>query len=150
MPQTDGLWHDVLKMTATKQELFMERVLLLHKIALKKRAGKSSNVRLTLSKWESETNIMAVLGHVLQEMDNRPNLFKPEHVKAASQKILEGSPSCVSKSIVRACNHGIRRVTDSGTTTTTSRPTLTVPIPTGAPPTHRCGTITCAPRTMQR
>ena len=99
MLQTDGLWHDALKMNATKQELFMDRVLLLHKIALKKRAGKSSNVRLSLAKWESEANIMAVLGHVLQEMDNRPTMFKPEHLVAASQKILEGSPSRVSKSM---------------------------------------------------
>ncbi|CAE7547896.1 unnamed protein product [Symbiodinium sp. CCMP2592] len=90
MPQTDGIWHEILKINNVKQELFMDRVLLLHRVALKKRAGKASNVRLSLAKWDAETNIMAALGHVLQEMGNQPSMFSPEHLKAARAKVLEG------------------------------------------------------------
>ena len=91
-PQSDGIWHMVLTMSEAKQEMFLERIMMLHRIALKKRSGKATPVRLTLRQWEQEASIMAALGHVFFEMCNNPSTFNPEQLASARVKIMEGLP----------------------------------------------------------
>ena len=79
-----------------KQLLFMERVLALHKVALKRRSGKATSVRLTLKQWITECNAMAALCHVLVEMTKQPSTFSQDKLIAARTRVLEGCLSIIS------------------------------------------------------
>ena len=60
-------WNPILKTNDKKQVLFMDRILFLHAIAVR-RAGKASTVRLSLQEWVVECDRMALACHCVEEM----------------------------------------------------------------------------------
>ena len=89
MATADGLWHQILKVTEAKQKLFLDRVLFVHGVKIKKRASKSQSVRMDLATWDRECSNMCALQHVLEQMDAQKPLFDAV-MGTARQRILEG------------------------------------------------------------
>lgn len=88
------LWTRVMRVTPSKQLLFLRRVLFLHGLA-HRRAGKASPVKLSASEWGKECNRMALLGHVLEEMHSAMNasgapLFAEDLLTKLLQQCIEG------------------------------------------------------------
>ena len=81
-------------MNATKQLLFMSRVLFLHRVA-SARAGKSAMVRLSLDKWAEECDRVCFLGFVREEMENAhcsdgSKMFDAALLDTVTKRIIEG------------------------------------------------------------
>lgn len=81
-------------MNAAKQELFVERVLFLHSLAVR-RGGRYGNLKLTLNDWNAEADRMAFVGYVLEKMtescdSNGDPLFKADVLQRVRVRALEG------------------------------------------------------------
>ena len=86
---TNGLWHQILRMTGTKQVLFLNRVFHLHGIQAK-RGGKSCVMRLPLDQWSQEIDRSCFLGHIYEYMEKTPDQFPPETLKKVYLGMIEG------------------------------------------------------------
>lgn len=88
-------WNQILTVTSEKQEVFIQRVLTLHDISLR-RSGKSTPVRLSLAEWLAECDRMCLLTFVAHEMkratdDNGHQVFTKETLDTVVNRIVEGS-----------------------------------------------------------
>lgn len=94
--QNSHLWHQILKMDADKQLVFVHRVLHLHDVALR-RGGKAANPRLAPSEWSQETDRCCFLGHCLcmMQKESKPDgtpKFSEEIMDKAFNRAIEGRP----------------------------------------------------------
>ena len=62
------LWTSVLRVTNTKQEIFIKRVLFLHALGVR-RGSKASAARLTVSDFYSECQRMMLLAYIFEHME---------------------------------------------------------------------------------
>ena len=93
----DGCWADICKMDSPKQELFLERILFLHQLAVSRTTSSSQSVRLPLGQWEKEIEICCTAGYVLKSMAEHvdPDLlntrvFSDEMIKQVKNRVIEG------------------------------------------------------------
>ena len=94
--QNSHLWHQILKMTAEKQLVFVHRVLHLHDVALR-RGGKAANPRLAPAEWALEADRCCFLAHCLCAMQKECNpdgtaKFSDEDMEKAFNRAIEGRP----------------------------------------------------------
>ena len=103
MPKSEGLWHEALTMTASKQVAFLERIFHLHGVALRRRTSKSQSCRLAPAAFEKEANAMTALMFVYDAMESATSggqkLFPAEIMPGVKQRILEGSLDALKLSI---------------------------------------------------
>lgn len=65
---SEGQWREILQVDAWKQELFLERVLFVHRIAISRTSSSTQCVRLALQQWEREMDLACLAGFVLKSM----------------------------------------------------------------------------------
>ena len=53
-PADKGIWYQVLQVDATNQKAFMDRILLLRGLSLRRRTSKATSCRLALLAWDKE------------------------------------------------------------------------------------------------
>lgn len=94
----DGCWADICKMDSAKQELFLERVLFLHQLAVSRTTSSSQSVRLSLCQWEKEVEICCTAGYVLKAMaahvdpdKNNAQVFDEKTIKQVKTRVIEGT-----------------------------------------------------------
>lgn len=90
----DGMWHDVLKMTATKQHIFMQRILFMFEVT-KRKAGKAQVLRVTQDVWDHEADVCCFAGDVLEHMrtardENNMLIFEPKLLATLLSNFIEG------------------------------------------------------------
>ena len=90
----EGIWRDLLEMSAGKQHVFIQRVLFIYEIT-KKRAGKAQILRLPNSQWEEEADIACVAGSVLEKMTSHRDpqnlqIFPNDVIKSTLTRFIEG------------------------------------------------------------
>lgn len=96
------LWSEILRVTESKQQLFIERALMVHEVAVR-RAGKSlSNVRLQLAEWNAEVDRMCCVAYILEEMSRLHDedgelLFQKDTLESIRNRALEGYLGSKSK-----------------------------------------------------
>ena len=91
----DGIWHDMLQISSTKQVMILARILRLHELALGRRSSKSQSCRLNVAMFEREINAIAILTHIYESMFTATTsagvpLFPHETLALVKQKILQG------------------------------------------------------------
>ena len=89
------LWTNVLRVTPSKQPLFINRILFLHSLAMR-RGGKSS-LKLSLQDWQTELTRMMLLSHVWENMcsasgSDGNQLFDKNLLDKLLKNIIEGLP----------------------------------------------------------
>ena len=97
-PKTTGLcslWYSILKMTPSKQALFLERIFHLHDVQ-QRRAGRACVTRLTHDQWLAELDAICVQAHIFDNMvvakDSEGNaLFHLDTLNKIKLGILEGN-----------------------------------------------------------
>ena len=87
---SNGVWYQVLQVTAVKQELFLERLFHLHDIA-SRRAGRASMVRLSSDQFSIECDRVCLQGFVLQQMMLHPDSFPQDSVDKIRLGMIEGT-----------------------------------------------------------
>lgn len=95
--RSEGIWYEVLLMTAEKQLLFLKRVLFLHSLAKRRATSKSAVLRLAPAEWAFEADHMSVLAHCLATMKTHRNpavgnalVFPEEVLNTLQQRAIEG------------------------------------------------------------
>lgn len=89
-----GIWCDVLKMSAAKQHIFIQRILWIHSLT-KQKAGRAQILRVPSHVWDIECDVCCLAGHVLEMMrthrtpDNHLR-FTPEALKTVMTQFIEG------------------------------------------------------------
>ncbi|CAK9065321.1 unnamed protein product [Durusdinium trenchii] len=88
------LWSSILTMDDAKQNIFIQRVLMLHEIALKQ-GGRASIPRLALSDWNTLADQFCFLGHCLKHMwektDSSGNrMFNDALITSICKRCVEG------------------------------------------------------------
>lgn len=89
------LWSSILTMDDAKQNIFIQRVLMLHEIALKQ-GGRASIPRLALSDWNTLADQFCFLGHCLKHMwektDSSGNrMFNDALITSICKRCVEGT-----------------------------------------------------------
>jgi len=90
----EGFWHDVLKMNAAKQHVFLQRILFIFEITRRK-AGKAQILRVSQDVWDMEANVCCLAMDVMEAMnsardDNNLALFEGDTMKAVLNSFIEG------------------------------------------------------------
>ena len=90
----DGLWHDVLKMTTTKQFIFMQRIMFMFEVT-KRKAGKAQVLRVSPDVWDSEADICCLAADVFGHMQTARNednmlIFEPSLLASLLNNFIEG------------------------------------------------------------
>jgi hypothetical protein len=90
------LWTNVLRVTPTKQEIFIKRILFLHALGVR-RGNKASTIRLTVSDFYSECQRMMMLAYVFECMEvasdpEGKQLFGEDVLVKIKKNMLEGIP----------------------------------------------------------
>eukprot|EP00435_Cladocopium_sp_Y103_P053222 s1327_g17.t1 len=88
------LWYSILKMTGSKQILFLQRLFHLHDVQTR-RAGRACITRLSQEQWASEIDLMCVQGYIYDNMVIAKNPkgekeFSLDTLKKVELGILEG------------------------------------------------------------
>jgi len=92
----DGIWHNVLEVQPGKQELFMARILFLHKLAVGRVSVQATSaLRLSSEAWETEVELACLGYHCLEAMRNAKDsngdaLFAQDLLDACRGRYLEG------------------------------------------------------------
>ncbi|CAK9101499.1 unnamed protein product [Durusdinium trenchii] len=83
------IWHNILKVDAMKQELFMNRIIFLHNRA-SKRSGKAASCHLAISEWCSEVERMCLAHFIHEQMGMAVNSDgAPLFEESAKSKVLK-------------------------------------------------------------
>lgn len=82
-------------MTEKKQELFVERVMLLHGLAIRRSSVHSQNVRLSAAQWSKEVDTACVGQYILEQMADARDaqskeVFDEKAIELARTRFLEG------------------------------------------------------------
>ena len=88
---TNGLWHQILFVTESKQLLFLKRLFLLHDIQVR-RGGKSCVTRLAPQQWNEEVERMCLQGFLFEQMQADPEKFPAETLASVELGMVEGWP----------------------------------------------------------
>ena len=97
---TEGVWRDIMCVTKQKQTLFIQRVHFGFKIK-RRQVRTATHARLNPESWESLMDNTCLLTWALECMatartqDGSAALFPPDVLRIATQKVLEGSFSCL-------------------------------------------------------
>lgn len=81
-PGISALWHSIMTMTKTKQEMLLSRIFHLHEIA-RKRGGKGTVPRLSAEAWQQE---------ILEQMTHFPDQFCQDTMDKVMLGMIEGCP----------------------------------------------------------
>ena len=89
------LWAKIMTVTAGKQQLFIQRVLLLHDIA-SKRGGRACVPRLSLAEWTAECDRSCWVGHIIEYMEEKLDrdgnkMFNSDVLEAIGKRCIEGT-----------------------------------------------------------
>ena len=98
MPKTAGLcanWHSILKMSPSKQSMFLERLFHLHDVQ-QRRAGRACVTRLSQDLWQAEIDSICVQTYIFDNMvvskDSKDNaMFGLDTLNKIKLGILEGN-----------------------------------------------------------
>ena len=95
----DGCWAEISLIDTKSQELFLERVLFLHNLAISRATSASQPVRLPIAQWEKEIEIACVASHVLNAMKDcidsencNARIFSDDVIKQCRARVIEGCP----------------------------------------------------------
>ena len=88
-------WSTLLTVSEQKQELFVERILFIHELAVRRGAKSMATLRLSLSDWDLECDRFCVLGAALGHMeaaldDKGERLFSNDLIDALCRRAIEG------------------------------------------------------------
>ena len=93
----EAIWADIGSITPKKQELFVERILFLHTLAISRATSASQAVRLPLTQWDKEIEIAALGSYVLEAMlfhrdkdQNNARVFSDDVLKECRTRFIEG------------------------------------------------------------
>ena len=56
-PGVNDLWHEILRVTEPKQNVFIDRVIHVHQIMVQRQTSKSQTVRMTMAQWLQEVDV---------------------------------------------------------------------------------------------
>lgn len=90
-PGISALWHSIMTMTKTKQEMLLSRIFHLHEIA-RKRGGKGTVPRLSAEAWQQEIDRCCLYGHILEQMTHFPDQFCQDTMDKVMLGMIEGCP----------------------------------------------------------
>ena len=88
------LWHSILKMTPSKQSMFLQRLFHLHDVQTR-RAGRACVTRLSQGEWASQIDLMCVQAYIYDHMviaqkDDGQKEFSLDTLQKVELGILEG------------------------------------------------------------
>ena len=89
------LWSKIMTVTPGKQQLFIQRIILLHDIA-SKRGGRACVSRLSLAEWTAECDRSCFVGHMIEYMEEKMNddgnrMFLDEVLATIGKRCIEGT-----------------------------------------------------------